>query len=216
MERKYEYNINDIYGILKLIELFRHKNTNRLTAKVKCVYCGKIKTMNASDLYNGKHTSCICRTRSHGLSNSKIYSVYSNMKDRCFNNNNHAYNNYGGKGVTVCKQWVEDFKIFYEWSINNGYKEGLSIDRVDANGNYEPSNCRWITLSQNVSLANKTNVRRKADKGDYYGVSPEGDVYYFSNASEFCREHNLNANAVRRVARGERKAYKKWRFGYID
>lgn len=215
MRRSKEYNIGEIYGNVKLINLFRHGKDNRLMATVVCLDCGREKSIRASDLYDSKYTSCKCKKVKHGKSDSKLYSIYSNMKDRCLNPNNHAYKHYGGRGIKINKEWLKDFKYFFEWSINNGYKEGLSIDRIDVNGGYEPSNCRWVTLSENISYANKTNARRKADKGNYYGISPQGNVYYFSNANQFSDEHGLNANGIRRVARGERPFYKGWKFGYI-
>ena len=116
----------------------------------------------------------------------------------------------------MSKDLLNDFVNFYNWAKSNGYKEGLSIDRIDVDGNYEPNNCRRITLSENVSLANKHNVRRKANGGDYFGISPIGEHFYFSNANEFSKQHNLNANSVRRVARGERTHYKGWKFGYTN
>lgn len=80
----------------------------------------------------------------HGLSKSKNWNVWQSMLQRCNNSNNKDYYNYGARGVKVCDEWME-YINFYNWSMKNGYTDGVSIDRVNPNGNYEPSNCRWIT-----------------------------------------------------------------------
>ena len=92
----------------------------------------------------------VLRQTTHGKTNTKLFNTWQNMKARCCNENNKNYSRYGGRGISVCKEWNE-FVPFMDWSNNNGYEEGLSIDRVDVNGNYEPSNCQWITRSENSS-----------------------------------------------------------------
>jgi hypothetical protein len=70
------------------------------------------------------------------------------MKQRCANPNNQKYKDYGGRGIKVCEEWLHDFQSFYDWAIANGYADGLSIDRIDVNGNYCPENCRWVTMME--------------------------------------------------------------------
>ena len=72
------------------------------------------------------------------------------MKARCYKETNDNYKWYGGKGVSICEEWKDKFLIFFEWSIKNNWEAGLQIDRIDSNGNYEPSNCQWITQRENI------------------------------------------------------------------
>lgn len=89
-------------------------------------------------------------------SQTNLYHVWSSMKDRCRNKNNKYYERYGGRGISICEQWKEDFEEFKKWSYENGYTEGLSIDRRDNDGNYTPDNCRWV--DQTTQNRNKSNV----------------------------------------------------------
>ena len=77
------------------------------------------------------------------------------MKTRCLNPRAQNYSYYGGKGIAICEEWLHSFEAFYDWAMGNGYKDGLTIDRKDSNGDYCPSNCQWITQSENAARANK-------------------------------------------------------------
>ena len=143
--------------------------------KWECVCeCGTLVFVKSAALNNGNTRSCGCLQKDisrnigtkHGMSDSKLQRVWSGMKQRCYNPNNKSYHYYGGKGIKVCDEWKEDFQAFYDWAMSNGYKEGLTIDRIDVNGNYEPSNCRWVTQKQNNE--NRRLVRLK--NGQYASV----------------------------------------------
>lgn len=161
MNKKYDYKVGEIHNLMKVEKIYR--KDNRLYVDCICIKCSRKKTIRACDLYNDRCNSCLCKLKKHGMNQTKIYSIFHNMKDRCLNPNNHAYHNYGGRGISICNEWLEEngFISFYNWAINNGYKEGLSIDRINIEGNYEPNNCRWITLGENVALSNVQHPRIK-------------------------------------------------------
>lgn len=94
----------------------------------------------------------------HGLSKTRLYRIWSNMKGRCYNQNDANYYRYGGRGITICDEWRNSFTTFYNWAMENGYRDDLSIDRKDNNGNYEPSNCRWATTKQQENNRGDFNI----------------------------------------------------------
>lgn len=100
----------------------------------------------------------------HGGKGTKLYEVWYSMRRRCNCQKSSNYKHYGGRGITVCEEWNTDFATFQKWALDNGYVEGLSIDRIDNNCGYDPSNCRWATLTE------QANNQRTTLKIEYNGV----------------------------------------------
>ena len=134
--------------------------------------CGKTKTVSTRDLTSLRVRSCGClayehiynmgkNSGTHYKRNTRIYTIWANMKQRCCNTNNTRFKDYGARGIKICNEWLNDFESFYNWAINNGYKENLTIDRIDVNGNYEPQNCRWSTYYEQAQNKRNTKKERK-------------------------------------------------------
>lgn len=118
--------------------------------------CGNKTVCVGRDLKNGHTKSCGCLSMAaNGLSYDRIYREWLNMRQRCQNEKHISYKDYGGRGIKVCDEWDNSFLAFHDWAMVNGYNDSLSIDRIDVDGNYEPSNCQWITMKEQQS--NKRN-----------------------------------------------------------
>jgi hypothetical protein len=124
--------------------------------KVACLCdCGTIRDVRLDHLASGVSTSCGCyRDQNpggviHGESRTRLHWIWCGIRQRCHDKNCGVWKYYGGRGITICKEWDESYESFRDWSKANGYCDGLVIDRIDTNGNYEPGNCRWITQKEN-------------------------------------------------------------------
>lgn len=159
------------FGKLTAIKIHHKNNKGCNIWECRCD-CGAIVYVQATKLRNGNTQSCGCLQKErtsvssskHGCSNSRIYHIWANMKSRCYNPNNKKYKNYGDRGIIVCDEWLKSFESFYNWAVNNGYQENLTIDRIDVDGNYEPSNCRWANMTAQAN--NRTNNHLLSCQGE--------------------------------------------------
>lgn len=163
--RKVQVNKGDKYNDLTAIKEVERMNSKRMVL-CKCV-CGKEVVVRLEYLRVNHTKSCGCRRKreamktkkTHGLTKSRLYRIWAGMKARCYNPNRKSYKYYGLLGVKVCDEW-QRFESFYEWAINNGYEDNLTIERIDPFGNYEPSNCCWIPFSEQAkNKRNKVGVK---------------------------------------------------------
>ena len=131
-------------------------NRGKLT-RWRCLCdCGKETLVDTQNLRSGKVKSCGCLNRAlarercttHGLSHTRLFRIWHGILVRCSNEKEPAFEYYGGRGIRVCDEWKNDFKAFHAWAVSHGYRDDLTIDRIDSNGNYCPKNCRWVSQSE--------------------------------------------------------------------
>lgn len=184
------YNIGDKYGDREIIDTAPpriYKNGSRTKyVKVRCK-CGREDIVRLNVLIKGKAnqcTDCVHRSQMKGpeaIHKQIWYHIWNGIMQRCYNPKNKRYYDYGGRGVKVCDEWL-DANVFGKWAEENGYKKGLQIDRIDNDGNYEPSNCRFVTPKENMQ--NRRNT--------IYAII--GRVK--KSVRTWCEIYNINFNAV--------------------
>lgn len=158
------------YGRLRVVA--RAPTVNKRTKWVCVCDCGKELEVEAYNLKTGHTTSCGCAKKeiaaklhtTHGMRHTRLYRILHDMKNRCYRKSYHAFNHYGGRGITVCDEWLNSFEAFRDWALANGYADNLTIDRIDNDKGYSPDNCRWVTMAeQNRNKRAKNGQKIKED-----------------------------------------------------
>lgn len=155
------------------------------TWKCKCD-CGNITFVRGGNLKNNLVKSCGClkhkKRNTHHLSHTKLFRTWNGIKRRCYYTKDKSYPDYGGRGITICDEWKDDFIAFYNWAMENGFNDSLSIERINVDGNYNPQNCRWATAKE------QANNRRSCVMISYNGKT--------QNLTKWCEELDLNYKRV--------------------
>lgn len=184
------------YGKLTVVEELPSvplKN-NRKLRYAKCICeCGNEKVSTWSNLKSGAIAHCGCESNKHGGTGTKLYGVWRRINQCCFDKNYQAYKNYGLRGISICNEW-RSFVNFQQWALNSGYKQGLSIDRIDNSGNYEPSNCKWSTAQEQSS--NKRNNVYIEHEGKLVTATEFGRLTNTPQSTVLYRIHKERKNNV--------------------
>lgn len=143
------------FGMLVAVSIAKRSSSSTRVYWNCICDCGGKRIVSNDHLRNGDTTDCGCTRKhishwnKHGMYNTRLYRIWSLMKERCYNSKRKEYPNYGGRGICVCEEWKES-KQFIEWALKNGYSDELTLDRVDNNGDYCPDNCRWVSQKEQM------------------------------------------------------------------
>ena len=144
----------------------------------------------------------------HGHHKYPLYRIWQHMKNRCYNSDSSHYSCYGGRGISVCNEWLNDPMVFIDWALANSYKTGLTLDRWPNNdGSYEPNNCRWVTRKEQANNTRRLKL--------FIAYGPESQIEVAKNQRAFARKWGLNRMIVVDCLRKKCKKCKEWTFEYL-
>ena len=173
--------------------------------------CGNVKSVRSDSLQNGAIKSCGCLKKkqdamnltsnhSHKMSGTRLFGEWQGMKGRCFNKNNARFARYGGRGITVCDEWRDDFSAFARWAVENGYDDKLTLDRIDNDKSYSPENCRWADArtqsrnrSTNVSVTIGNSTRTLTEWCEIFHLDPHTVFARYMRNGDCGLEHLFNS-----------------------
>ena len=158
--------------------------------------CGNTTYATTGDLRKGDVKSCGCivseirrrNSTKHGQSGTKLHNIWRAMRRRCTDKNAKDYKWYGGRGIRVCREWDEDFISFYEWAKSSNYVDGLTIDRIDSDGDYCPENCRWATVKEQCN--NRTNNKTYTLDGETHTIAEWSEITGIPYSTLYMRLYN--------------------------
>lgn len=182
------------------LTVVRKYDTNKRGAYWLCnCECGKQTVVAGRSLRTGHTKSCGClhddlssertieRNRTHEMSGTRLYHIWSDMKKRCQNQNHWAFDRYGGRGISVCNEWESNFLAFHDWAVKNGYRENLTIERKNNDGNYSSENCVWVTMVEQAN--NKSNSTKVVFHGGKYTIAQLSRLSGISYSTLYRRIH---------------------------
>lgn len=211
------------FNRLLVLSIFGKDKKSRKIIQCKCD-CGTIFNVSEYSVKNGFTKSCGCLTKEkasithkkHGITHSRFYNVWCGIKDRCLNEKNEHHKDYGGRGITVCDRWLDNFLNFkedmYESYLEHVKEHGekqTTIDRTNNNLGYTKENCRWATYKEQ-----NNNRRDKKTQLNFIAIDTNGIIYKSNNQTAFSQENNLKVGSVNRCLKGLRKTHRGWRFQY--
>ena len=219
------YNFKDLtgqrFGRLLVIEYSSKNKWGNATWLCRCD-CGNEKIICSNSLKRGltKSCGCICkdfpRSKTHGESATRFYRIWVKIKLRCLNPNMQDFKYWGGRGINVCDRWLkfenfrDDMYESYLAHVEEFGEKQTSIDRINNDGNYETSNCRWAT-----NLVQAHNKRIYPTQKEFKAISPNGEEFIFNNQRAFAKEHNLCRGRIQDCLKNKISQYKEWRLEYV-
>lgn len=206
----------DLTGIRfgRLVVVRRASNDKKGNARWVCVCdCGNETTVLSYNLTSGKIKSCGCLRKdvanhlTHGETHTRLFNTWRSIKQRCYNPKNPAYKYYGARNIKMYDEWQSNYAIFRDWAIASGYNDNLTIDRIDVNGNYEPLNCRWITI--NEQQRNRRNNKPITYMGETHCLTEWAEILKFPYGCLYSRlrygwslEKTFSTPSLKRGQRG--------------